>query len=215
MRGVDTPALQRILRHRDPRITMSTYVHLTPGYLRGDIDRLTFEEKKPDPAPDTTPLLPAPSNPRLRPDRRPGRSSRRSGTCDGAGYRSRTDDIQLGKASPAVTYVGSELQAAGIIHNRSVNGSHTVDGFDPISTGFVPPVFRRKRTSRSRENAECLLNVKEVARQLGVCTRTVYELCTGGALPHIRILNAIRIAPADLRKFVAAKRARRTPPAAG
>jgi hypothetical protein len=63
MRGVDTPALQRILRHRDPRITMSTYVHLTPGYLRDEIDRLTFEEKKPDPAPDTTRLLPAPSTP--------------------------------------------------------------------------------------------------------------------------------------------------------
>jgi hypothetical protein len=62
MRGVDTPALQRILRHRDPRITMATYVHLTPGYLRSEIDRLTFEEKA-DPAPDATRLLPAPSTP--------------------------------------------------------------------------------------------------------------------------------------------------------
>jgi integrase len=42
MAGVDTPALQRILRHRDPRLTMSTYVHLTPGYLRDEIERLSF-----------------------------------------------------------------------------------------------------------------------------------------------------------------------------
>jgi hypothetical protein len=42
MAGVDTPALQRILRHRDPRLTMSTYVHLTPGFLRDEIERLSF-----------------------------------------------------------------------------------------------------------------------------------------------------------------------------
>jgi integrase len=42
MAGVDTPALQKILRLRVPRLTMSTYVHLTPGYLRNEIDRLTF-----------------------------------------------------------------------------------------------------------------------------------------------------------------------------
>jgi hypothetical protein len=42
MAGVDTPALQRILRDRDPRLTMSTYVHLTPGFLRNEIDRLSF-----------------------------------------------------------------------------------------------------------------------------------------------------------------------------
>jgi hypothetical protein len=42
MAGVDTPALQRILRHRDPRLTMSTYVHLTPGFLRDEINRLSF-----------------------------------------------------------------------------------------------------------------------------------------------------------------------------
>jgi hypothetical protein len=34
----------------------------------------------------------------------------------------------------------------------------------------------------------------------------VYGLCAQGALPHIRILNAIRIAPADLEAFIVARR---------
>jgi len=51
-----------------------------------------------------------------------------------------------------------------------------------------------------------LLSVREAAEQLGLCTATVYGLCAEGALPHIRILNAIRIAPADLVAFVEARR---------
>jgi integrase len=40
--GVNPAAVQRILRHSDPRITTETYGHLEPGYLRAEIDRLRF-----------------------------------------------------------------------------------------------------------------------------------------------------------------------------
>lgn len=50
-----------------------------------------------------------------------------------------------------------------------------------------------------------LLSVREAAQQLGLCTATIYGLCADGALPHIRILNAIRIAPVDLMAFIAAR----------
>ena len=40
MRGADVPAVQRILRHSDPRLTTETYGHLVPDYLRAQIDRL-------------------------------------------------------------------------------------------------------------------------------------------------------------------------------
>jgi integrase len=33
-------AVQRILRHADPRLTTETYGHLVPDYLRVQIDRL-------------------------------------------------------------------------------------------------------------------------------------------------------------------------------
>ena len=50
MAGANTAAVQRILRHSDPRITVDVYGHLAPGYLRAEIDRLQFnppEEPKP------------------------------------------------------------------------------------------------------------------------------------------------------------------------
>ena len=42
MAGVNPGAVQRILRHSDPRITTETYGHLQPDYLRSEIDRLRF-----------------------------------------------------------------------------------------------------------------------------------------------------------------------------
>jgi excisionase family DNA binding protein len=51
-----------------------------------------------------------------------------------------------------------------------------------------------------------LLSVRQVAGKLGVCTTTVYALCGRGALPHVRVLNAIRVAPGDLEAFVEARR---------
>jgi excisionase family DNA binding protein len=51
-----------------------------------------------------------------------------------------------------------------------------------------------------------LLSVREAARLLGVCSATVYKLCATGELPHARVLNAVRILPADLVTFVLARR---------
>jgi excisionase family DNA binding protein len=47
-----------------------------------------------------------------------------------------------------------------------------------------------------------LLSVREVARMLRVCDATVYRLCEQGVLPHVRILNAVRVAPETLAAFV-------------
>jgi excisionase family DNA binding protein len=41
-----------------------------------------------------------------------------------------------------------------------------------------------------------------VADRLGVSAATVYKLCARGELPHVRISNTIRIAPADLEAFI-------------
>ena len=47
-----------------------------------------------------------------------------------------------------------------------------------------------------------LLRVTEVAEQLGVSTSTVYKLCKGDELPHVRVIDSIRIRPSDLAAFV-------------
>ena len=52
------------------------------------------------------------------------------------------------------------------------------------------------------EDEPPLLSVREVARLLGLSTATVYALCSAGTLPTIRILNTIRIRPADVRAFI-------------
>jgi len=47
-----------------------------------------------------------------------------------------------------------------------------------------------------------LLTVKQVAKRLQVSTATVYKLCEKGELAHVRILNSLRVAPADLSDFI-------------
>jgi len=49
---------------------------------------------------------------------------------------------------------------------------------------------------------EQLLTVRRVAVHLGVCTATVYKWAKDGVLPHVRIVNVIRVRPADLATFV-------------
>ena len=51
-------------------------------------------------------------------------------------------------------------------------------------------------------NISPLLTVREVAARLRVCTATVYSLCEIGALAHVRLNNAIRVAEGDLRQYL-------------
>jgi excisionase family DNA binding protein len=47
-----------------------------------------------------------------------------------------------------------------------------------------------------------LLSVQAVAARLGVSRATVYGLVARGDLPHFRISNAVRVAPADLDGYL-------------
>jgi excisionase family DNA binding protein len=47
-----------------------------------------------------------------------------------------------------------------------------------------------------------LLSVRDVARVLGVSAATIYRLVSDGHLPHVRVLNAIRVRPDVVREFV-------------
>jgi integrase len=47
MAGANPAAVQRIMRHSDPRITTEVYGHLAPGYLRAEVDRLVFGPPSP------------------------------------------------------------------------------------------------------------------------------------------------------------------------
>jgi len=48
MAGANPAAVQRIMRHSDPRITTEVYGHLAPDYLRAEVDRLVFSPPSPN-----------------------------------------------------------------------------------------------------------------------------------------------------------------------
>ena len=65
--------------------------------------------------------------------------------------------------------------------------------------------------SELSRSARPLLSVRQVAKLLGVCRATVYGLCDRRQLPHFRILNAIRIDPRAVKRFLAQVRRRGLP----
>jgi excisionase family DNA binding protein len=79
----------------------------------------------------------------------------------------------------------------------------------PIPEGFVtrllPAGGARLRAYRGGRDGR-LLTVAEVAEELAVCTATVYKLVGRGALPCVRVLNAIRVRREELDAFVAGLR---------
>jgi integrase len=55
MSGADLAAVQRIMRHQDPRLTTEVYGHLSTNYLKKEIERLSFDP----PAAEETKSLPS------------------------------------------------------------------------------------------------------------------------------------------------------------
>ena len=101
--------------------------------------------------------------------------------------------------------VGEKITADGAPRSRESRPLAPV--LSPFVTRLLPgaaATTARLEVLRGRKDG--LLSVREAAEQLGLCTATLYGLCADGALPHIRILNAIRIAPADLEAFIVARR---------
>ena len=92
-------------------------------------------------------------------------------------------------------------------------GAGRADGGEPAAPGqaATPAPKTRQRASVAPTLADLrvlwggrdrLLKVAEVAEHLGVCNATVYRLCDSGDLPHVWIVNSIRIRPVDLQAFL-------------
>jgi len=114
MAGANPAAVQRILRHSDPRITTEVYGHLAPGYLRAEVDRLAFGLPAPE-LPVEVPAAPAgaaasPLVTRLLPDGSPANS--KAGTPGMNPEESRPDAL----ARPR----GFEPLAFGFVVRRSI-----------------------------------------------------------------------------------------------
>ena len=110
------------------------------------------------------------------------------------GDRIRTCDIRLPKPGEGVAGDGSGAQVVGSIGGGSGCGVQRVQADAGLSKSFAAPVL-------PGADGERLLSVREVATRLGVSTATIYKLCERGELVHVRVLNAIRVRPADLSAF--------------
>ena len=111
MAGVNPGAVQRILRHSDPRITTETYGHHQPDYLRSEIDRLHFDTAPAEDLSGDSPPLAANSNRLLTTflQATPGSASE---GCEG---------IEISEESPELTsagWTGLEPAASGVTGRR-------------------------------------------------------------------------------------------------
>ena len=93
--------------------------------------------------------------------------------------------------SPALPNSSESLEPAPRDAVQRSQGSTTIR--KNFATNLLPPIER-------------LLTVRQVAAQFGVCTVTVYKWAVDGVLPHVRIVNVVRVRPEDLTTFIAAWR---------
>ncbi len=232
MRGANSTFVQRIMRHSDPRMT-ERYSHLDPDYLHGQMDALMrFETAKPDPSREPAAAIasgafasdsasdPIPFVTRLLPEAQEGDPGALSGLAASLGNPLLTRErdtgfepatFSLGSKEGGLAPRGTTLQASEKIGNRQDAVLHESPRIAPIRSPFATRLLPGSRTAPERlavlrGGRDGLLSVREAAEQLGLCTATVYGLCADKALPHVRILNAVRIAPADLAAFIAGRR---------
>jgi len=60
----------------------------------------------------------------------------------------------------------------------------------------------QEKKSHSGFQAGRLLTVEEVATQIGVCKRTIYEWTAEGRLPHFKVGRVLRFRQADIDAFI-------------
>ena len=102
----------------------------------------------------------------------------------------------------------------GLTIDNEGSGIHEVNHSNPSNASQTLAAETKKFAAlvlhdselRAVSGGNALLTVREVAAILRVCRDTVYRLCAKSELPHVRILNAIRIAPADLDAFLSIHR---------
>ena len=104
---------------------------------------------------------------------------------------------------------GREVQPSQL--STGVSKDFTTRLLPKIGIAFAPGTAPKVATTPTTADLvvlhggrDPLLRVADVAERLGVCAATVYRLCERGELPHVRIVNSIRIRRADLDAFACA-----------
>ena len=116
-----------------------------------------------------------------------------------------------GGAPDGVAGGSSASQGSDFVRGGAGGGFQGVPGVAGFRREFAAPLLQGRRSLGvvgvvgGREDA-ALLSVRAVAARLGVCAATVYRLAAEGQLAHVRVLNAVRVAPRDLEAFIEGRR---------
>jgi len=228
--GAPVHAVQRILRHRDPRMTANVYGHLAPNYLRAEVDRLRFDihgdewprQRGWARATAGAKLLSPPVAPTLQnaPEARTGERRKLPEPWEISGARSTgLEPVTSGVTASAPDHPppSTEVQS-GTIPRGDFTAS---EGFGPENTPWthsqltphspatIPEVTgsrrrsgRGKRLRKAQPAGGRVLTVSEVAAELRVSRSTVYALCRQGVLGHFRVANALRVRLQDLEAYL-------------
>jgi excisionase family DNA binding protein len=178
--------VRRALGHSSPEITAATYDHSDLEDFREQVDRaLSFARVTPDMQ-------------RAKNLKGEGRDPignpmqiaafQKSGRLD-LNQRPLAPEAAPEAAQPSSTLPNPSESFRSAPLRAVQRSQRFVTSHRDFATNLLPPI-------------EQFLTVRQVVQFLGVCTATVYKWATEGVLPHVRIVNVIRIRPEDLTRFV-------------
>ena len=214
MAGASLAAVGKILGHSNIRITAEVYGHLAPDYL-SEVNRLSFGLPAPVIVPvvevevvhvsrtETAPSC-AYSLPTTTQEKReagtPSVSREIPASCVAGSTGLEPVASGVTVSEPRLAGIGRSLQPVAIAQGVGDRDSSASPGFAAFSRPRVTPGLQSP--SVKIVPSERLLSVRQVAAWLGVSTSTIYGLCRDGKLPHVRVSNAIRLAPEALEELV-------------
>ena len=202
MAGASPAAVQRILRHTDPKMTQR-YTHLAPEFLRGEIDRLSFGLEAPisaNPAPNWPPdFSGADSANEITPN---FAATPNTYIARPAGLEPTTLGLE-GQNGPFRGVPGPSTDSLPLII-REVENHSSFRAVPGLSTDYprASPQLAPRFSESLPMAPGTLLKVAEVAAMLRCSTATVYGLVGRRELPSVRVSNAIRVSATDLGVFI-------------
>jgi excisionase family DNA binding protein len=194
--GADPGAVQKALGHSDPRITAQTYDHTELEEQRALFERVLAFGRPADGS------LGAPVVRETKPPKNKAPEADDFSNDSEGLYQSGRQDLNLrpfGPESEPWEFAPVHTDPhpiANIVKTEAFEASHIHTASQEVHPD--PPSLSRPCPRESSLTPERFLTVGQVAESLGVCRATVYRLVELGRLPHLRMVNGIRIRLADL-----------------